>query len=191
VSNNQTDEQALIDASSNGDREAFGELVRRYERLVYHTLKIKIHNREDALDLSQEVFLKCWRALPNWRGDCKFSTWLYRICINTGLDFLRRQDMAYVESTSEEDEDGEVSEIADTSPQSSPEKTLEQTETARSIRKAIDSLPAEQREVILLRDMEGYSYEQIAEMLSVEIGTVKSRLNRARGRLRETLGRNF
>ena len=179
----------MISAASNGDGAAFGQIVTKYQALVYNTIKLKVHNSEDAMDLAQEVFIKLWKALPNWRGECRFSTWLYRICVNTSVDFLRRMPEIPPESLSGvPDEDGDRPlEVADETISASPERLTEQHETTALVRSAIARLSDEQREVIILRDIEGYTYDEIADMLSLEIGTVKSRLNRARGILREAL----
>ena len=189
IKSNVKDEEALISAASNGDSAAFGQLVTNYQALVYNTIKLKVRNSEDAMDLSQEVFIKLWKALPNWRGECRFSTWLYRICVNTSVDFLRRAPEIPPESLSGiPDEDGDRPlEVADETIGASPERLAEQNETTALVRRAISLLSGEQREVILLRDIEGYTYDEIADMLSLEIGTVKSRLNRARSNLRSLL----
>ncbi len=187
---NSPDENALIIAASSGDTVAFERIVELYEKLVYNTIKLKIKNSEDAFDLSQEVFIKIWRSIGSYRGDCKFSSWVYKIATNTTLDHLRREAHTKSESLPTHiDDDGEekVVEIADESTYSSPERTLERNETVITVREAIEQLKPEQREVILLRDIEGYSYEAISEMLELEIGTVKSRINRARGSLKTIL----
>ena len=181
------DESALIKAAARGDEAAFGEIVTTYERLVFSTLKSKVMSAEDAMDLSQEVFIKIWRALPNWRGDCKLSTWIYKVCVNTSLDFLRRSPDVETISTSPDDEDDRPFEVADDSIAASPERQAEQNETTAAVRRAIASLPDDQRQVIMLRDIEGFSYDEISEMLSLGIGTVKSRINRARMRLKALL----
>ena len=189
IKSNVKDEEALISAASNGDSAAFGQLVTNYQALVYNTIKLKVKNSEDAMDLSQEVFIKLWKALPNWRGECRFSTWLYRICVNTSVDFLRRMPEIPPESLSGvPDEDGDRPlEVADEAIYASPERLTEQHETTALVRSAIARLSVEQREVIILRDIEGYTYDEIADMLSLEIGTVKSRLNRARTNLHSLL----
>lgn len=184
-------EEALILAASRGDSNAFGQLVLNYQTLVYNTIRTKIKNDEDALDLSQEVFIKLWKSLPGWRHECKFSTWVYRVCVNASYDFLRRApDIPPEPLNVREDEEGgeRVAEVADESISASPERLLEQNETTAAVRRAIALLPDEQREVVLLRDIEGYSYEEVADILELELGTVKSRLNRARANLRELLG---
>lgn len=183
------DEERLLKAAAAGDQTAFSEIVSAYERLVYNTVKSKVLSAEDAMDISQEVFLKIWRALPNWRGECRFATWVYKVCINASLDFLRRAPERTEPLNGYPDADGDEHplEIADDSVCSSPEGKLEQSETTLAVRRAIAKLPDDQRQVVVLRDIEGYSYEEIAEMLSLGIGTVKSRINRARCRLKAVL----
>lgn len=187
---NTPEENALIAAAANGDTEAFGSLYVVYEKLVYNTVRLKVGNAEDAFDLSQEVFLKIWKSIGRYRGDCRFTTWVYKICVNTCLDFLRHAKISTAEQMpTYTDRDGDEVEIefADESIDSSPEGMFEKHETVRLVRDAITKLSPEAREVVELRDIEGYSYDEIAEMTGIEIGTVKSRLNRARGHLRELL----
>ena len=191
---NTPEENKLIDAAASGDRDAFGLLYTMYEKLIYNTVRLKVGNAEDAFDLSQEVFLKIWRSIGRYRGDCRFSTWIYKICVNTCLDFLRHAKISAVEAIpTYTDKDGDEVEIefADESVNSSPEGMLEKNETVRFVRDAILKLSPEAREVVELRDIEGYSYDEIAEMTGLEIGTVKSRINRARGHLRELLAGVF
>ena len=182
-------EAELIKAAANGDQSAFSELVTEYERLVYNTVKSKVLSAEDAMDISQEVFIKIWKALPNWRGECKFATWVYKVCINASLDFLRRTPERTESLSGRPDDDGDERplDIADDSVQASPERRLEQSETTMAVRRAIAKLPEDQRQIVILRDIDGYSYDEIADMLSLGIGTVKSRINRARTRLKSLL----
>ncbi len=187
---NTPEENALICAAANGDTEAFGSLYTMYEKLVYNTVRLKVNSAEDAFDLSQEVFLKIWKSIGRYRGDCRFSTWVYKICVNACLDFLRHAKISTAEQMpTYTDRDGDEVEIefADETVDSSPEGMFEKHETVRLVRDAITKLSPEAREVVLLRDIEGYSYDEIAAMTGLEIGTVKSRLNRARGHLRELL----
>lgn len=187
---NTPEEDALIKAASKGDKDAFGRIVSMYERLVYNTVKQKVGSAEDAFDLSQEVFIKLWRSIGRYRGDCRFSTWVYKVCINASLDFLRKAQTGAVEQLpvyTDKDGDELSFEPADDSVTSSPERSCEQNEAVRMVRDGISRLSPEQREVILLRDIEGYTYEEISEMLRLEIGTVKSRLNRARCNLRQII----
>ena len=182
-------EAELIKAAAKGDQSAFSELVTAYERLVYNTAKSKVFSHEDAMDISQEVFIKIWRSLPNWRGECRFATWIYKVCVNASLDFLRRAPEETESLSGRPDEDGEERplEIADESVSASPESSLEQNETTMAVRRAIAKLPDDQRQIVVLRDIDGYTYEEIAEMLSLGLGTVKSRINRARVRLKALL----
>lgn len=187
---NTPEEDALIKLASSGDRQAFGEIVRLYERVVYNTVKSKVGNSEDALDVSQEIFIKLWKGIGKYRGDCRFSTWVWRISVNAALDFLRHARSTATDPmpTYTDKEGDEVTlELADESALASPERRALQSETVTAVRSAIERLSGEQREVIMLRDIEGYSYEEISDMLGLEIGTVKSRLNRARNHLKELL----
>lgn len=187
---NTPEEDAIIRAASEGDRDAFCRIVSMYEKFVYNALRMKIGCAEDAFDLSQEVFIKLWRHLARYRGDCRFSTWIYKICMNTALDHLRREKNVSAEpmpTYTDKDGDEVMPEFRDEDEASSPESVLEKNEAVRTVRRAISRLSEEQREVILLRDIEGYSYEEISDMLNLEIGTVKSRLNRARTNLKTLL----
>ncbi len=187
---NTPEENLIISAAARGDRDAFGQLVRLYERFVMSAVRAKVDNEADALDVSQEVFIKAWRSLPSYRGDCRFSTWIYKISANACFDFLRRETKAQTEAMptfTDKDGDEVTAELPDESVGSSPEEAYERSERIRAVRAAIASLSVEQREVVMLRDIEGRSYEEISEMLELEIGTVKSRLNRARAALKELL----
>ncbi|MBR6603125.1 MAG: sigma-70 family RNA polymerase sigma factor [Clostridia bacterium] len=184
----------LVKQASKGDSYAFGELVKKYEKMVYNLAYQYSGNREDAYDISQEVFIKAWRAIASFRGDCSFSTWLYRITKNAYLDYsmkLSRRETVSLGVTDEDGEDKEI-EIVSTDETTSPEKVAEKNERAAALHLAISSLGDEHREIIVLREFEGYSYEDIAEMLSLELGTVKSRINRARKQIKNFLEeRNF
>ena len=187
---NTPEEELLIKRAAEGDKEAFGELVRLYERLVYNTVKSRVGNDTDALDIFQDVFIKIWRSVGKYRGECRFATWVYRICVNACLDFLRHSKFTVTEAyPTYIDKDGDESsvELADESTSADPQRAAERNETAAMVRRAIAKLPNEQREVIILRDIQGYSYDDISDMLGLEIGTVKSRINRARSKLRELL----
>jgi len=187
---NSIEENALIAAATNGDKAAFGKIVTMYEKLVYNTIKLKVTNADDAMDLSQEVFIKLWKSIGKYRGDCRFSTWLYKIATNASLDFLRKSTHEQTDPMPfvvDDDGDEKQIELPDDTVAASPERSVETSETVQAVRRAIASLSSEQREVIILRDIEGYSYEEIAEMLGLGIGTVKSRINRARANLKELL----
>lgn len=174
---------SAVEAVLNGDGSAFEEIVRAYEKNVYNLALRMTASREDALDLSQEAFLKAYSSLHTFRGESKFSVWLYRIVSNTCLDFLRVRARRNETSLEREDEDGETArrEIPDES--LSPERLLERKLTRESVQRALMSLPEDQRKILLLREIEGLSYEEIARVLSLESGTVKSRIFRARRKL--------
>lgn len=184
---------ALVKKAKRGDETAFGVLVETYERFVYHTalrmLKICGGRAEDGEDVAQNAFLKAWRSLPSFRGECAFSTWLYRITVNCVRDLCRSESRHPTVSLSApgDDEEEFTIDVPVTSGDEVPEDALERKETIVMVRRAMESLPEEMRTVILLRDMEGLAYSQIADLLGLEQGTVKSRLNRARAALKEAL----
>ena len=178
-----------IHATLSGDKEAFGRLVEKYERLVYNISYQIIGSAEDAFDISQETFIKAYKSLGTFRGDCKFSTWLYKICNNTANDFIRSKKRKHTVSLTVYDDDdvqdGQL-DIADNETDR-PEAKLEKKERQKLVREAIAALSEDHRTVVVLRDIEGYSYDEISEILNLEIGTVKSRLNRARQSIKEFL----
>lgn len=180
----------LVKRAVRGDIEAFGELVRLYERFVYNLAFKFSFSEQDAYDISQEVLIKIWRSLPTFRFDCEFSTWVYRITHNTCLDYSRKKKRMPVVSMTDSSEEGEsdersVLDITDISAE--PAECLLKKERIAAVREAIEQLMPEHREIIILRDMEDFSYLQISEMLALDIGTVKSRLSRARAKLKEIL----
>lgn len=187
--NDRTQEADLIARAITGDDDAFGELVQPYEAKVYNLAFRMCGNREDAFDLAQEAFLKVFRALGRFKGDSLFSTWLYRIVSNTCLDQFRRQRRASVATSLDgpiETEAGSLQrELAD--PTCEPEEMAVRSETAAEIQAAIGSLPPDHRLAILLRDVQGLSYEEVALAMSCNLGTVKSRISRARAVLRDRL----
>ena len=184
-----TEEQILsiIREVLDGDANAFEDIVREYERNVYNIALRMSGDREDALDISQESFLKAFHSLRSFRGDSKFSVWLYRIVSNTCLDFLReRKRRAEVPLVRGDDEgEAEQTEIPDES--LAPEALLERKLTREALRRGLESLPEDQRKILLLREIQGFSYEEIGRILSLESGTVKSRIFRARRKLCEFL----
>ena len=178
---------SIVQRVLNGDANAFEDIVREYERNVYNIALRMSGDREDALDISQESFLKAYHSLANFRGESKFSVWLYRIVSNTCLDFLReRKRRAEVSLVREADEgDEEETPVPDES--LSPETLLDRKLTREAVRRALLSLPEDQRKILLLREIQGFSYEEIGRILSLESGTVKSRIFRARRKLCEFL----
>lgn len=169
----------LISRARTGDREAFGALVEQYRDNVYRLAYRMCGNAYDADEAAQEAFVAAWRALPNFRGDAKFSTWLYRLTTNAAIDVMRREKRHKAVG------DGEMMEVADTS--NSPQETVERTEQQEAVQRALATLSAEYREVLLLRYMEELDYAEIAEVLKLPSGTVKSRINRAKAALKSAL----
>lgn len=176
-------ELAIILRVQHGDVDAFEMLMTAYEKNVFNVALQMTGNREDAQDLTQEAFLKAYNSLSSFRGDSKFSSWLYRIVSNLCLDFKRRQSRRPSSSLTVEDDEGEstVLDIADES--QSPEALLERKLTREAVRRGLAALPEEQRQILLLREIQGMSYEEIGDAMGLEAGTVKSRIFRARKKL--------
>jgi len=171
-----------------GDEDRFGELVNRYRtRLHSHVTKM-IGNREDALDLTQEIFLKVFQALPRFNPEYRFSTWLFRIAANAAIDHLRRKRPKTVPlEIPDPESQGRVSSGEYSTADLDPFGTLRNVERGRAISQAIADLPLEFRELIALRHFAGLSYEEIAEVKEMPLGTVKNKLFRARAVLKERL----
>ena len=185
------EELSLVSAAASGDRPAFERLVEKYAPFVCRTVFYSVGNSADAEDLTQEIFLKVWRGLPDFGGRSQFLTWLTRIARNTCTDYIRKKQRSpktepLMFAVSDDGEESEIP-IQDTDPARDPTTAAERKEDAFLLRQAMCRLSEEHRTLILLRDLEGYSYEQIAGMLGIEVGTVKSRLSRARAKLREML----
>ena len=178
---------SAVQAVLNGDGNAFEDIVRTYEKNVYNIALRMTGDREDALDISQEAFLKAYHSLPSFRSEGKFSVWLYRIVSNTCLDFLRSRSRRSEVSLSVEDENGETAEMEILDDTLSPERLYERKLTREALQRGLLRLPEDQRKILLLREIEGLSYDEIARVLSIEGGTVKSRIYRARRKLCEFL----
>ena len=166
-----------------GDANAFETLVLEYEKNVYNIALRMTGNSEDAADMTQEAFIKAYNSLQSFRGDSKVSVWLYRIVSNVCLDFLRSKNRRPTVSLSVEDDDGEDAQLDVADESQSPELLLDRKLTRDSVRRVLDSLPPDYRQILLLREIQGLSYDEIAQALSLEVGTVKSRIFRARKRL--------
>jgi RNA polymerase sigma-70 factor (ECF subfamily) len=183
----------LVERVREGDKRAFGLLVEKYRRKVIRLLSRMVRNADDLEDIAQETFIKAYRALPQFRGDAAFYTWLYRIAINTAKNHLvmRGKTMRTVsdQAMNEEDEPDERLMAQDIS---TPETELLSKQVAIAVNEAVDALPDELRQAITLREIEGMSYEEIAEYMNCPIGTVRSRIFRAReaiaSKLRPILG---
>jgi RNA polymerase sigma-70 factor (ECF subfamily) len=179
------DDHRLIAESLNGNTAAFGELVRRYQDRLYNAVYRHVDNADDALDVVQEAFLNAYQSLHSFKGDALFFTWLYRIAFNTAIS-LKRKKRAMVRIDA--GRNGEpIIEPFDPSDTSRPGHALEQAEQERHVQQALARLSAEHRAVLVMKDMEGQKYESMAEVLGVPIGTIRSRLHRARLELRELL----
>ena len=185
---------SLARQAAAGNDDAFSVIVDRYSRLVYNVALRSASSPEDAADISQETFLKAWRSIGSFRGECALSTWLCRIALNCCCDHARSAKRHRVLSlTVQEDEDEtKVLDIPDTDVTAMPEEELTRQTEIAAVREAIDSLPEEQKMIITMRDITGLSYIEIADTLGLEMGTVKSRINRARGAVKKFLvERNF
>ena len=176
-------EAAIINAVLKGDTNAYEYLVKEYEKNVYNLALRMTGNSEDAYDMSQEAFIKAYNSLGSFRGDSKFSVWLYRIVSNVCLDFLRSRNRRATVSLSVENDDGEEVELDVADEASSPQLLLDRSLTRDAVRRGLQSLPPDHREILLLREIQGMSYDEIAETLDLEVGTVKSRIFRARKKL--------
>lgn len=176
-------EAAVIQAVLGGDVNAFEKLVKEYEKNVYNLALRMTGNSEDAADMSQEAFIKAYNSITSFRGDSKFSVWLYRIVSNVCLDFLRSRSRKQTVSLSAENDDGEDVELDIADETQSPELLLDRSMTRDAVRRGLAALPPDHREILLLREIQGLSYEEIASVLGLEEGTVKSRIFRARKKL--------
>ena len=179
MSEHFTDQQ-LVDKVKEGDKKAFNLLVLKYQNRVTNIVSRYIKNNGDVADVTQEAFIKAYRALPNFRGDSAFYTWLYRIAVNSAKNYLVSNGRK-PPATDVDAEDAEYFEGSDAlKEQDSPERLLLSEEIRAVVFNTIDKLPDELRTAITLRELEGLSYEEIAEVMACPIGTVRSRIFRAR-----------
>jgi RNA polymerase sigma-70 factor (ECF subfamily) len=173
-------DQALVERVQKGEKQAFDVLVLKYQNKIIQLVYRYVHDQEEARDVAQEAFIKAYKALGRFRGDSAFYTWLYRIAINTAKNYLvasgRRPPKSDIDAQDAEQYDGAtgLKEYA------TPERLLLRDEIQDSIATAIDELPDELRTAITLRELEGLSYEEIAQTMDCPIGTVRSRIFRAR-----------
>ncbi|MGL4791623.1 MAG: sigma-70 family RNA polymerase sigma factor [Anaerotignaceae bacterium] len=178
----------LIEKAQQGDSQAFGKLVQSHERFVYNVIYRMISNPEDAKDISQEVFIKAFKYIGKFDGKASFSTWLYRIAVNACIDELRKRkgkDTVSVEAQLELEENSVKMQFADES--SNVEDKIIAKEGLTLIKEAMEKISQEHKTIIVLRDIEGLSYAEIAEITETSLGTVKSRLARARKALKEII----
>lgn len=180
-------EQELIARAREGDQAAFEQLVLAHQDRVYSLAVRMIGDREEAADLAQEAFLKAWQGLASFQGGSSFSTWIYRLTTNVCIDHLRRQRRRReVEpAVSLDDEEGGWAEPADWG--QDPQRKLEESERSRALARGLERLPDHQRRVLVMRELSGLSYQEIGDALELDLGTVKSRIARARLALRKIL----
>ena len=178
-------EQQWVEAARQGDQSAFEQLVHLYEKRVLALTTRMCKNPADAEEAAQEAFLSAWQGLPFFRGDASFSTWLYRLASNACVDLLRREGRRQsAAGPSLNDEEVQL-EVPDTAP--SPQEQAERSELRQQIEAGLQALTPDHRQVLLLREMHQLSYDEIAQTLDVDVGTVKSSINRGRKQLRNFL----
>lgn len=177
----------IVERVIGGEVEAFGILVERYQDRIYSAVHNYVMNADDAVDVAQDTFVKAYAKLRTFDADSAFYTWLYRIAINTAIDFLRRRKSRPADSL-DDDRYTEVGfEPASRDPRGDPERVAVMSEQKRALKNAIGQLSEKLRTVAVLHDVEGLSQEEVAEILKVPVGTVKSRVSRARTELRYLL----
>jgi len=187
---NIVDDLSLVRAAQNGDLKAFDTLVTAHRGKIYAMIYNMLHNQADALDLTQEAFIKAWKALPKFEARSKFSTWLYRISHNVVYDHMRKKKITSAGEFNDEIlTDGSIEPSARTTPREAiaPDKKMENSELAKVIKHAMEKLSPEHREAIILREIDGYDYKEIAELTESSLGTVMSRLYYARKKLQSLL----
>jgi RNA polymerase sigma-70 factor (ECF subfamily) len=174
-------DQALVERVQRGDKRAFELLVSKYQRKIFRLLSRLIRDPAEIEDVAQEAFIKAYRALPNFRGESAFYTWLYRIAINTAKNHLVAQGRRAPTTTETEVEDAENFDEADQlRDYNTPDAMLLSRQVGEAVNRAIEKLPEDLRTAVVLRELEGLSYEEIAEAMNCPIGTVRSRIFRAR-----------
>ena len=181
------DEQASIQLAKEGDEQAFEALVTAYERKVYNYALRSTGNEQDAMDITQEVFLRVFRSLSGFKEESSFSTWLYRITFNICIDFSRKNAKRNENSLSLDGEAADGKELELPDERHAPETAYDRKELREEIAGAILRLSEQHREVLVMREISGLSYAEIAEVLELEEGTVKSRIARARENLRKII----
>ncbi len=183
------DDRALVERILSGERDLFSELVRRFEKRILNYVYRIIHRYEDAHDLTQEIFIKVFMALDRYDPKYQFSTWIFRIAQNSAIDTLRKKSLPEVSLTrsgTDDENEGKEREVVDAGV--SPYRDLKNKELSVAIDSAIEVLPEDYRELIQLRHFGELSYEEIAEMKKMPLGTVKNKLFRARNMLKDALG---
>ena len=179
----EQDDLVLVAASKNGDQEAFAQLVQRYQRLVFNLVYRMLQQYEETTEITQETFLAAWQGLPSFRGDARFSTWLYRIAYNCSLKQLelRKRDRALHIALEAEKT------LENTNDEQRENAELDARDRQILVQEHLSHLPAKYRIVLILRHLQGMTYEEMAEILTMPIGTIKTHLFRARNLLKERL----
>lgn len=189
----ELDDRVLIERFKAGDKNAFKELVLKYQRKVYMNIYMMISNHQDAKELTQEVFIRVFRHLNDFEGTSTFYTWLYRITVNICIDHYRKAKVKKYEYDDAvahgDDQEEQVFPIISAASRETPTGRLMKEELRRHVQDAVDRLPPKHREVFLAREVEGLSYQEIADKLEINIGTVMSRLFHARRKLQQRLSR--
>lgn len=184
------DSSKLIERCRKGDLEAFDDLVALHQNRVYNLCFWQLGQADDASDAAQDVFIRAWKALDSFRGECAFSTWLHRIALNVTYDAARKRNRApqAFSALTPLDSDQEPEwEAEESAPNDAPDEISLRHERRHAVRQALAALPEHHRTVLVLFDLQGHSYEEVSDLLQVPPGTVKSRLNRARLALRRAL----
>ena len=181
-------EQHLLEQAQRGDQAAFGELVQLYEKKVYALTLRMCKNPDDAAEAAQEAFLAAWQGLKFFRGESSFSTWLYRLASNASVDLLRREQRHRSAAGPSLNDEETYADVPDDAPD--PQALAERSELRQQIEAGLRAMTPEHREVLILREMHQLSYDEIARVLSLDTGTVKSRISRARKQLRNFLLRS-
>lgn len=179
------EEVQLIARARQGDQDAFARLLEAHQSRVYHQALRMVGHAEDARDVTQEVFWKAWQGLPRFHGDSSFSTWLYRLTSHAAIDLLRREKRHRGSNSLDDSQLSLVSTLADPAP--GPQQQVEQQELLDGVARGLAQLSEEHRQVLVLREINGLSYEEIGQVLQLSPGTVKSRIARARAALAKLL----
>ena len=181
-------DQELVDRAKNGDLKAFDLLVLKYQRRVFRLISRVIKNNSEVEDVAQERFIKAFRAIHQFRGDSAFYTWLYRIAVNTAKNYLFSKGKRPIAlSELKKSEDSDSFDMLDAVSNENPEGNMAGLQIAEAVNKAVKKLPEELSTAVVLREMDGLSYEEIAEVMNCPIGTVRSRIFRAREAIAQEL----
>ncbi|MBR4099144.1 MAG: sigma-70 family RNA polymerase sigma factor [Clostridium sp.] len=183
-------ESELVARAKAGDQDAFRQLIEDNEKRVYTLCLRMCGDGEDARDLAQEAFLSAWRGLPSFKGDSSFSTWVYRLASNSCIDFLRKRKRRQTAAPTASLDDPDTPWMEPSDPQQDPQRQLERQELRYAVRQGLSQLPEQHRQILVMREISGLSYQEIGQVLDLPPGTVKSRIARARLALKDFLQKN-